>query len=491
MPAYSRQESAPRRTQIDVPAAPGKTGFVIDSPYLVLAVIWVALAALAWYRPWWAIGFVVNGSVPYYAALDVMQVAPTGPLTGSVVAVPAIVAAARLVLPGRMWANLFRNPFFVLFIAFVLIWYTRWLMDPPAPTQFGARAIAFMFVFALVPFVCGLSANRTELTRRALMGLLIFGMTSLAIMLAYWAAGAVTHSTSFSGRWEPIPYLSGGLIAIDLGVTCLVFFTLYPPRRSPSSLLGFALVAAVLAIDVRIASRGPFLFLLLALGLLFTMHAFRGGWSRTAVQLLGLAAALFAALTIAGPLSGVAPPPTPKPASLATSSPIPSSVQRSPTPPPRVEALEGYFSPSDLSTKERLNILQAALGFVAAKPVIGWGGSLVGREVNGHPWDYSHNVLLDPWVETGVVGAIPYWSIFVALGYGLVRLLRRQTPGTELAVAMLPLLAFVLLEGQVSGHVATSRALWLVVGLVAACLCRNHLVTWPKLGWSRARKTIA
>src|SRR2546425_6191255 len=187
---------------------------------LVLAAALATAAAVAWLVPWAAIGFVINGSVVYYAALGLFNVAPSAQLTGAILAVPGGVGVLRLLVRPGTASQLARNPSFYLFFLFALIWYARWLMDPPSSDGFGARALAYMLVLTIMPFIAGLSLRRSEL-REALWWLLGFGVAGVVVILWYWVSGAPTLSSNFSGRWEPIPYLAGGVIAIDLGVACL------------------------------------------------------------------------------------------------------------------------------------------------------------------------------------------------------------------------------------------------------------------------------
>jgi len=138
-----------------------------------------------------------------------------------------------------------------------------------------------------------------------------------------------------------------------------------------------------------------------------------------------------------------------------------------------VAQTEGYVSPQDRATKERLEILDAAFNFIAQKPIFGWGGGLVGRDINGHPWDYAHNTLLDPLVEAGVIGAVPYWTLFVFVALQMATAFHRKYPIADTLLPVLPLFAFAFLESLVSGHVALSRHMWLFVGIACGLLMRT------------------
>jgi hypothetical protein len=269
-----------------------------------------------------------------------------------------------------------------------------------------------------------------------------------------------------------MPYLVGGLIAIDLGVACLALFALFPATRSRvAQLIASVLSFLVLAIDIRLASRGPFLLLIVCLIASIAIVVWRTGPRHAAIRAAGLAVALVLAYRVASPLAEVAPPPTPIESAVAASA---TPQQPSTDAPPRVAQVEGYLSAQDLATKARLETFSAALGFIAEKPIFGWGGGLVGRDINGTPWDYAHNTLLDPLVETGVVGTVPYWGLFVFLGLSLIAALRRKDAIVNAVLPLLPLLAFAFLESLISGHVTNSRHMWLLVGMACGLLVRGN-----------------
>ena len=438
---------------------------------LLLSVLAVA-AAVAWLVPWAAIAFVVNGSVVYYATLNLLNATPSAQLTGAILGVPAGVAALRLMTRPGAASRVARNPSFYLFSIFALIWFARWLIDPAPSTGFGGRALAYMFVFAILPFISGLLIRESEV-RAALSWLFGFGAAGVVIMLAYWVSGAPTLSTNFTGRWEPIPYVAGGVIALDLGVACLSLFALFPTSRTILAAFSGLLTLLVVAIDVRLGSRGSFLLLLASLIGSIAIVFKRAGVREAVIRAAGLLLVVGLAYGLAAPTAGVAPPPVP------SSSPVAAGATREPSAtdaPPRVAQAETYLSPQDPSTKERLEILEAALGFIAEKPIFGWGGGLVGRDVNGHLWDYAHNTLLDPLVETGVIGAVPYWTLFVLVTLSLVTTLRRKTPIANTILPFLPLLAFVFLQSLISGHIANSRHMWLLVGITCALVIAP--LTW-------------
>ena len=451
----------------------------MDVPMIVLLLtVLTAATALAWRVPWAGIAFVINGSVVYYATLSLLHVAPSAQLTGAILGVPAGVAALRLMTRPGAVSRLRRNPSVYLFSIFVLIWYVRWLIDPAPSTGFGGRALAYMFVFAILPFVSGLSIREPEV-RQALWWLFVFGGAGAIVMLGYWITGAATLSTNFTGRWEPIPFVPGGVIATDLGVACLSLFALFPTSRWMMAALSGLLTLVVVAIDIRLGSRGPFLLLIVCLVGAVAIVFKRAGAREAVIRGAGLVLVLGLAYGLAAPAAAVAPPPTPSASPPAAGAPQQPSATDAP---PRVAQAETYVSPQDPSTKERLETLDAALRFIAEKPIFGWGGALVGRDLNGHLWDYAHNTLLDPLVETGIIGAVPYWTLFALVTLSVVAALRRTGGVRETLLPFLPLVAFVFLESLISGYVAQSRHLWLLVGFVCS------LVVAP-LTWPRGRET--
>lgn len=476
---------------------------------VTVVAILIASGIVAWLEPWAGIAFVVNGSVLYYAGLDAVNGGPSALLTGSILLVPGGIAVARLVMRRGALRRLARSPFAYLFSTFILIWYARWIMDPPAPTEFGSRALAYMLVLAVIPFVAGLCVQSANDMRRALVWFFGFGMAGLLIMIGYWIAGAPTQNLNGSGRWEPIPFLAGGLVAVDLAVTCLAFLALWGAHRPKMFFLASALTALAFALDVRIGSRGPFLFLPIGIAIFVLIVVARFGIRRGAATGVGLAIALLLAFRVAAPAAEPAPPlatpvvSTPQPTIAApspTGAPAETAVPTVPTgatavatapsaatvPPadsvtvnvPRVAQAEGYFSPADRATKERLEILGAAIRFIGEKPLFGWGGGLVGRDINGHPWDYSHTILLDPLVETGIVGALPFWALFALVALGAVMLLRQGRGGALELLMIAPVIVFVSLESFVSGNVAVSRHLWFFLGVTCGLLTLARTTEW-------------
>ena len=447
--------------------------------FLLLLAVLAAVAAVAWFVPWAAIAFVINGSVAYYAALSLLNVAPSAQLTGAILGVPAGIAALRLMTRPGAVSRVARNPSVYLFSIFVFIWYVRWLIDPAPSTGFGGRALAYMFVFAILPFISGLLIRESEV-RQALWWLFGFGAAGAVVMLGYWMSGATTLSTNFTGRWEPIPYVPGGVIATDLGVACLSLFALFPASRPMMAVFSGLFALLVVAIDIRLGSRGPFILLIACLVGAVAIVFKRAGAREAVIRAAGLVVVLGLAYSLAAPAAAVAPPPA------LSGSPIPAGATREPSPtdaPPRVAQADAYASPQDPSTKERLETLQAALRFIAERPIFGWGGGLVGRNINGHLWDYAHNTLLDPLVETGIVGAVPYWTLFVLVTLSVIAALRRNGAVGGTLLPLLPLVSFVFLESLISGYVAQSRHLWLLVGFVCS------LVVEP-LTWPRSRETV-
>jgi O-antigen ligase len=429
---------------------------------LLLCTVLAAATAVAWLVPWAAVAFVINGSVVYYATLGLLNVPPSAQLTGAILGVPAGVAALRLMTRSGAASRVARNPGLYLFSMFALIWYARWLIDPAPSTGFGGRALAYMFVFAILPFISGLLIRESEI-REALWWLFGFGAAGVVVMLGYWIGGGATFSTNFTGRWEPIPYVPGAVIAIDLGVACLSLFALFPTSRTIVAVLSGLLTLFVVAIDIRLGSRGPFLLLIACLCVCIAVVLKRAGAREALIRGAGLLVVLALAYGLASPAAAVAPPP------VSSGSPE----QPATNPVPRVAQADSYLSPQDPSTKERLEIFEAALGFIAQRPIFGWGGGLVGRDINGHLWDYAHNTFLDPLVETGVIGAIPYWTLFVLITLSLVEAIRRKAAVLHTLLPLFPLFAFALLESLISGHVANSRQMWLFVGITCGLLVRS------------------
>jgi O-antigen ligase len=73
-------------------------------------------------------------------------------------------------------------------------------------------------------------------------------------------------------------------------------------------------------------------------------------------------------------------------------------------------------------------------------------------------------------VETGVVGAVPYWMLYALVALSMIAAFRRRLPIAEALLPLLPLFAYAFIESLVSGHVTVSRHLWLFVGMASGLL---------------------
>jgi len=258
------------------------------------------------------------------------------------------------------------------------------------------------------------------------------------------------------------------------------------------------LVALAFAVDIRIGSRGPFLFLLVGIATYVFIVTVRQGIRRGAATGAGFALILMLTYAAAAPAAEPAPPlsePRPVPSATARASDAqtahptvtpgepesapPTVGASAPANPPRVAQAEGYFSAADRATKDRFEILSATVGFIAQKPLFGWGGGLVGRDINGHPWDYSHTILLDPLVETGIVGAIPFLALCALVGLGGFRMMTGDRGRAGVLLAIIPVIVFILLESLVSGHVAISRHFWFFMGVTSGLLSLSRIPAWP------------
>jgi O-antigen ligase len=119
------------------------------------------------------------------------------------------------------------------------------------------------------------------------------------------------------------------------------------------------------------------------------------------------------------------------------------------------------------SNADRMDLFAAGLSAFTERPLWGWGGSLVGRIVNGEEWWYVHSAYLDPLIDTGVTGALLFGAMLTLLTICVRRSWVHLGGAGGVAVSVIPLFVLVALEAQVSGTVWSTRHLWFLTGVLA------------------------
>jgi O-antigen ligase len=90
---------------------------------------------------------------------------------------------------------------------------------------------------------------------------------------------------------------------------------------------------------------------------------------------------------------------------------------------------------------------------------------------------FSHVLFLDPVIETGIVGAMPFVLLFGVIGARLRALWRQKSAHGGFAI--LPMFAFALMESLVSGHISSVKHLWLLAGVLASVGRSGNLPSRP------------
>ena len=108
----------------------------------------------------------------------------------------------------------------------------------------------------------------------------------------------------------------------------------------------------------------------------------------------------------------------------------------------------------------RIGLWRKAMESFRESPIIGHGLGSVWWEVGF----YSHNILTDLFVETGVVGAFVILSVIVKCAVRMVRLSRSKL----LAMFLLVVFSGVLVENAFSGYWLSGSKLFLIYGFVYA-----------------------
>jgi O-antigen ligase len=408
-------------------------------PALALVAIGAA-SVLIWNRPWAGLGFLVAGAIPYYASLHVLGVETSGTLTGAIIGGSGCISLARLLLRQRRWAN---PVVIVLFVVFVAIWYLRWYQEPPQlnvtaeTADFAERSRVFMIAFAVVPFLGGLLARGEADYRSALSWLAIWGCLGVVIVGLYWALDQPNLSAEGSGRWEPIPSLTGIILSFDMGTGCLALLALCNSKKGRQwHVVRWLAIGIIALLSVRVGQRGPFIFFAIAVMLNFLIIGSR--------HVLRSSALIAVAATII----------------YVVASDVSENYGAT-----RAFDSSNYTAGSN---EDRLFLWSKALEFAMERPLFGWGGSLVGLWVGDVRWMYSHATLLDPLVETGLLGTVPCWAMFILILQSLGRRWRVPISGQTVGSLIVPFVVYAILESQVMGHVSMSKHMWFALGLSAS-----------------------
>jgi O-antigen ligase len=413
---------------------------MLEAEMPVLLVGALAIASLSWWRPMVGASFIITGAIPFYAALSGLGISTSPVLVAVVYLGAAIGAMSRLLTQRKTRADL-NGRAVLLFAAFFLIWQVRWLLAPPdarldAQTiAFAERSRIFMVVFAALPFLLGVTVGAAREHRRLLAGAATWGGLGVLIVISLWISGQGTQGLGYAGRWEPLPALGGITMSIEIGVACLAFLAVTAEwRRKPAIVARGAWIGATLALQIHIAQRGPFLFTVLGIAVYF----FASPWGK---RLSTISKWIVVSTVATGVSAGLMVSDTGD----------------------RALSVSSYTADAN---EDRIAIIQTAMDAIAERPVLGWGGELVGTPAGNGVWIYSHVFALDPVVETGVAGALPFVALFVLL-FAQVRRVWRRWDDASMA-ASLAVFALVFLEAHVSGHVSTAKHLWLLAGVLVA-----------------------
>lgn len=112
---------------------------------------------------------------------------------------------------------------------------------------------------------------------------------------------------------------------------------------------------------------------------------------------------------------------------------------------------------------------QAALIAIDHPQGIGWGNfswfapaGLPGGDRSGNL--YAHNIILEFWVEAGVIGALAFTAVVIIVGVKAFRGSAQSVFGLALAALLVNLLTGAMLSSDIIGN----RMLWVVLGAVLA-----------------------
>lgn len=424
-----------------------------------------AMVAAALMPATWNLAFLVSGSVLYYSLLHLLGVPASGELTGVVFGGAAIAAIAKLAWFRRRSPSHAMLVLAALFCWFAFSWYLRWIEAPPRADsyeQFGDRVYVSMAVFGVLAFLGGLSVHDEQDVRQLIQAVAALGLASLIVVLLYWWTGQSGQQSNWDGRWAPIPFLSGITLSFELGLGFLAFSSEVDERRGWRwQLLRLVVVGALVAVCVRVGQRGPLVFLVpsvLVGGLMRSRSGRIRSWTRVAF----LASVALAVV-------------------LETAKAYESS---------RAAQGESYTLESNAN---RVELAIAGTNFFAERPLIGWGGELVGKPLESGAWQYSHIWMLDSLIETGLMGGMAHWGLVILVLARLSRRWRQSDTMKPVIAGFVPVLLYAFFEGQVSGHVSMAKHLWMFLGVAGAAatwrleVAKNSARDGQKLGRQEAK----
>jgi O-antigen ligase len=136
------------------------------------------------------------------------------------------------------------------------------------------------------------------------------------------------------------------------------------------------------------------------------------------------------------------------------------------------------------TTSGRGELYRQTIAIAAGHPLgIGWGNfyrfapaGLLGAGQGDN--QYAHNIVLEFWIEAGVVGALAFSVFAITI---LVMALRGAT-GSATGLALAALLVSLLAGAMLSSDVIGNRMLWVVLGAVLATRGSTGISRAPRLG---------
>ena len=406
----------------------------LTNPFVLTSV--AALAIAAWLRPALGAAFVLTGATVYYVVLESMGIEPSATVTGATFGVTGIASMSRMLREPTRRRHMKQAPL-LLFAAFFLLWQVRWWLSPAATVgtaaAFAERAQLYLLVFGAIPFVLGMTFGLRQDRDDLIRGMAWWGGAGIAILIALLLQQS-GGAGWMGGRWRPVAGISTITMSIEIGLGALALLSATEGKRGFTwTVLRTVAGVAPAVIQLRIGQRGPFLFFLVSVITFFIANP-RGRAVSRAFQVAAIAVVL--AATIAGfvEVGDV-----------------------------RVLQGAGYTAGGN---EDRVTLWSSAIAAIADRPFTGWGGELVGQPIGRGWWVYAHNIFLDPFVETGLLGGALVVMLFATIALGARRAWRNGLARD--LFPMMPPLAFVMLEAQVSGHISTSKYVWLLAGVVAA-----------------------
>jgi len=325
----------------------------------------------------------------------------------------------------------------VLFGLFLVVLFAS--VNYKFSTVYGLEKVMRFAALSTLPLIAPMLLLRSV---RDLKDILVALMLGGLLFAAFAQADADTSGGRFTALGT-----NTIAIAVFAGVALIVLAWWKIPTSSNlwTRLALLPLIIPLIVVLLGSGSRGPLISIVVTSTLLFLLSSFYIGWTRQ-VSII-LVALLLTALVI--------------------------WLNRDLLPAEALQRIEALVDPSEVvEANSRSELWRAGLANFARHPIFGMGAGGFQRNnliVAGRIILWPHNLLLEVALEQGLVGLFILLGLLGSTLYAAFRSLAEAAHHAEriwMALTLLGLFTFLLLDAMVSHDLNDIRQLWLSVGLI-------------------------